>query len=108
MPHCYNFGMRLALMLFSLPLFAQTYDLVIATNILVYYDAFDRALALLNIASMMMAAGEFQANSPLPACPALPLHATGSVYVRYSSAAGDDDRIEIYSNSPLTRPLAPQ
>ena len=86
----------------------ETYDLVIATNILVYYDAFDRALALLNIASMMMAAGAFLANSPLPACPALPLHATGSVDVRYSSAAGDDDRIEIYSNSPLTRPLAPQ
>jgi chemotaxis methyl-accepting protein methylase len=35
----------------------QRFDLVVATNILVYYDAFEQALALGNISSMLRPGG---------------------------------------------------
>jgi SAM-dependent methyltransferase len=45
------------------------FDLIVATNILVYYDAFDQSLALTNIARMLAPGGFFLTNyavSPLP------------------------------------------
>jgi len=45
------------------------FDLIIATNILVYYDAFEQSLALTNIAAMLRPGGLFLTNyavSPLP------------------------------------------
>jgi SAM-dependent methyltransferase len=47
----------------------ERFDLVIATNILVYYDAFEQSLALANIASMLKPGGFFLTNyavAPLP------------------------------------------
>jgi SAM-dependent methyltransferase len=38
------------------------YDLIVATNVLVYYDAFEQALALSNIASMLRPGGLFLTN----------------------------------------------
>ena len=54
---------------------AERYDLVVATNILVYYDAFDQALALSNIAAMLRPGGYFLTNyavAPSPAMQAMP------------------------------------
>jgi hypothetical protein len=85
----------------------ERYDLVIATNVLVYYDAFDRALCSLNIQAMMSEGGVFLSNTPLPECPALNLRPIGKVDVQYSAESGDDDRIEIYSNARFGRALAP-
>ena len=48
---------------------AERFDLIVATNILVYYDAFDQALALANISRMLRPGGFFVTNyavSPLP------------------------------------------
>lgn len=45
------------------------FDLIVATNILVYYDAFEQALALANIAKMLRPGGYLLTNyalSPLP------------------------------------------
>ena len=36
---------------------AERFDLIVATNVLVYYDAFEQALALANIASMLRPGG---------------------------------------------------
>jgi hypothetical protein len=47
----------------------EPFDLIIATNILVYYDAFEQSLALTNIARMLRPGGFFLTNyavSPLP------------------------------------------
>jgi hypothetical protein len=47
----------------------EPFDLIIATNILVYYDAFEQALALANVASMLHPGGFFVTNyavSPPP------------------------------------------
>ena len=48
---------------------AERFDLIVATNILVYYDAFDQALALANVSKMLRPGGYFVTNyavSPLP------------------------------------------
>jgi hypothetical protein len=40
----------------------EQFDLVVATNVLVYYDRFDQALALANIAAMLRPGGFFLTN----------------------------------------------
>lgn len=42
------------------------FDLIIATNILVYYDAFEQSLALVNVARMLRPGGVFLSNTPVP------------------------------------------
>jgi chemotaxis methyl-accepting protein methylase len=38
------------------------FDLIVATNVLVYYDAFEQALALANISAMLRPGGVFLTN----------------------------------------------
>jgi SAM-dependent methyltransferase len=55
----------------------QRFDLIVATNILVYYDAFEQGLALANISKMLRPGGYFVTNyavAPLP-----PLEPSASV-----------------------------
>lgn len=42
------------------------FDVIVATNILVYYDAFEQALALANIAAMLRPGGILMSNTPVP------------------------------------------
>ena len=42
------------------------FDAIVATNILVYYDAFEQALALANIAAMLRPGGILLSNTPVP------------------------------------------
>jgi hypothetical protein len=51
----------------------QRFDLIVATNILVYYDVFEQELALANIASMLRPGGLFLTNTPLPPLPPMKL-----------------------------------
>jgi len=51
------------------------FDLIVATNILVYYDAFEQSLALANVATMLRPGGLFLTNyavTPLPSMEAAP------------------------------------
>jgi hypothetical protein len=41
---------------------SEQFDVIVATNVLVYYDAFDQALALANIAAMLRPGGYFLTN----------------------------------------------
>jgi SAM-dependent methyltransferase len=64
---------------------AERFDLIIATNILVYYDAFDQALALANISKMLRPGGFFVTNyavSPLPPLKSPPGLATSVFFDR--------------------------
>jgi hypothetical protein len=54
----------------------QQFDMVVATNILVYYDAFEQALALANISSMLRPGG-FLITSDVVS-PAAPMDATAT------------------------------
>jgi hypothetical protein len=70
----------------------QRFDLVVATNVLVYYDLFQQALAMGSIAHMMNHGGIFLANHALPAQHAQALEFLGRRTVAYtpSGAYGDD------------------
>ena len=71
---------------------SQKFDLVIATNVLVYYDRLQQALAMANIARMMNPKGVFLANSVLPSQHTDDLEFLGRRNVSYtlSGAYGDD------------------
>jgi chemotaxis methyl-accepting protein methylase len=45
---------------------SKRFDLVVATNVLVYYDAFEQALAVGNMASMLRDGGLLVTNQPVP------------------------------------------
>ena len=51
----------------------ERFDLVIATNIFVYYDAFEQSLALANVATMLRPGGILLSNNVLPELPAAPI-----------------------------------
>ena len=69
----------------------QGFDLVVATNVLVYYDLFQQALAMSSIARMMNPGGIFLANHALPALHPKELEYLGGRSVKYtpSGAYGD-------------------
>ena len=47
----------------------ERFDVIVATNILVYYDSFEQALALANVAKMLRPGGYFLTNYALVAAP---------------------------------------
>jgi hypothetical protein len=70
----------------------QGFDLVVATNVLVYYDLLQQALAMGSIARMMNHGGIFLANHALPAQHSQALEYLGRRTIAYtpSGAYGDD------------------
>ena len=65
----------------------QGFDLVVATNVLVYYDLFQQALAMGSIAHMMNHGGIFLANHALPAQHSQALEYLGRRTVAYRPSA---------------------
>jgi hypothetical protein len=72
------------------------FDLIVATNILVYYSVFEQSLALSNIASMLRPGGFLLSNNVLVELPTTPLHAIGDTRVIYSDHPDDSDDIVWY------------
>jgi hypothetical protein len=70
----------------------EEFDLVVATNILVYYDRFQQVLAMDGIARMMRTGGVFLSNTVLPAQRPEALEYLGRRNVSYSASGkyGDD------------------
>lgn len=72
----------------------EQFDVIVATNILLYYDVFEQSLALTNIAKMLRPGGLFLTNDRLLELPAAPVRSTGEREVTYmklpdSSVKGD-------------------
>jgi len=72
----------------------EQFDLVVATNILLYYDVFEQSLALTNIAKMLRPGGLFLTNDRLLELPAAPVRSAGEREATYmklpdSSVKGD-------------------
>jgi SAM-dependent methyltransferase len=44
----------------------ERFDLVVATNTLVYYDVFEQMLALVNVGAVLRPGGVFLSNTPVP------------------------------------------
>jgi hypothetical protein len=56
----------------------ERFDLIVATNVLVYYDIFDQSLALVNIATMLRPGGILLSNTRVFALPGIPMDMVGS------------------------------
>lgn len=75
---------------------AEKFDLVIATNILVYYDPFEQGLALANIAAMLRPRGVLLSNDKLPSIPGVPMRLSGQSDVTYSEQVPATDTVYWY------------
>ena len=77
----------------------QQFDLIVATNILLYYDVFEQSLAIANVARMLRPGGIFLTNDrlfELPASPLRPVSSTNVVYLEQSGTTVKGDRIAAY------------
>ena len=77
----------------------ERFDLIIATDVLVYYDVFEQALALANIARMLRPGGVFLSNTVVFELPAIPLESiayTDVIYMRPIEGGERGDRIVWY------------
>lgn len=72
------------------------FDLIVATNILVYYDRFEQALAMASLSQMMRPGGVFLANSVLPAQHSAALEYLGRRSVSYSTSGAYGDDTVVY------------
>jgi SAM-dependent methyltransferase len=74
----------------------QRFDLIVATNVLVYYGPFEQGLALRNIADMLRVGGVLLSNNALPDVDGVPMRAAGSSSVAYAEDPDDGDRVVWY------------
>jgi hypothetical protein len=75
---------------------AEKYDLVIATNILVYYDPFEQALALANVAAMLKPGGFLLTNDQLPDVSSIPMRLLDHTDVVYTEQPRTGDTVFWY------------
>jgi SAM-dependent methyltransferase len=74
----------------------QKFDLVVATNVFVYYDLVDQVLALSNLASMLRPGGFLLSNNALIELPSSPLRSIGYLTTQYSDRPDDGDHVVWY------------
>jgi hypothetical protein len=74
----------------------RRFDLVVATNVLVYYDRLQQALAMTNIAAMMAPGGIFLANNVLPAQHTSMLDYLGRRSMSYTPDGAYGDDVVVY------------
>ncbi|HEV2234064.1 MAG TPA: hypothetical protein VGV68_11735 [Terriglobia bacterium] len=72
------------------------FDLVVATNILVYYNRFEQSVAMASIARMMNSGGIFLANNVLPAQHPESLEYLGRHSTSYSETGAFGDDVVVY------------
>jgi len=77
----------------------------VATNIFLYYNRFEQALALLNIESMLNAGGVAVSNDLAEDYSGLKLRTVGTVSVPYTPSQAD--QVRIYSTPAFQPQLAP-
>jgi hypothetical protein len=66
---------------------ADRFDLIVGTNIFIYYDAFERSLALENAGSMLKRGGLLLTNDRLPEVPGGSMRQTGVTEIPYNRDA---------------------
>jgi hypothetical protein len=74
----------------------ERFDLVVVTNVLVYYPRFEQSLALANIAAMLTPGGLLVTNTAVVELTAIPLRRLGALTIRFSDAPDDSDQIRWY------------
>src|SRR5215472_7811811 len=69
------------------------FDLIIATNVFLYYDTFEQALALQNISSLLKPGGFFLTNNWLPQVSETQMRSTGYTLVQYGESGDWGDNV---------------
>ena len=72
------------------------FDLIVATNIFVYYGVFEQALALANVEAMLRPGGLLLSNTALPELPGSRMRSIGYSTTEYSARPGDGDHVVWY------------
>jgi len=75
---------------------SERFDLVVATNVLLYYDTFEQTLALDGIAAMLRPGGVLLTNDAVLEVPEIPMRSQGYVSVAFSNRQGDGERMVFY------------
>jgi SAM-dependent methyltransferase len=75
---------------------ADHFDLIVGTNIFVYYDAFEQALALENAGAMLKPGGLLLTNDRLPVVPGGSMRLAGITVVPYGPGVGDRQAVGWY------------
>jgi chemotaxis methyl-accepting protein methylase len=78
----------------------ERFDLIVATNILVYYDTFEQSLALTNVERMLRPGGFLLSNNALVELPFSHMRSVDYTTVAYSERPGDGDHIVWYRRQP--------
>ena len=73
---------------------AERFDLIVATNVFVYYNRLEQALALQNVSTLLKPGGIFLTNDnllsdDLAEIPGVPMRRVGKTAVRYTDKFGD-------------------
>ena len=71
----------------------RRFDLIIATNVFLYYDTLEQALALQNISTLLKPAGFLLTNDWLPDLPQIPMRSMGYTPVRYGEGGDWGDNV---------------
>ena len=74
----------------------ERFDVIIGTNIFVYYGVFEQALAMTNASRMLRPGGILLSNHVLPEPPGAGMESLGYVVTVYSDRPDDGDQIFIY------------
>ena len=72
------------------------FDLVIATNVFIYYDLLDQALTMTNVRAMLRPGGFLLSNNSMPELPGSRMRSIGYVTVQYSTLPDDGDHMVWY------------
>lgn len=83
---------------------ADRFDLLIGTNVFVYYDRLQQGLAMINVAHMLRPGGFLLSNNALLELPSSGLRSTGYSRTRYSDREEDGDLIIWYQLSASITP----
>jgi len=78
----------------------EGFDLIIATNVFVYYGLFEQLLALVNTQSMLRAGGFLLANNSVPVLSSYQMRAVDYLSLFYSDLPEDGDVIAWYQRAP--------
>jgi len=74
----------------------ERFDLVVATNVMLYYDTFEQTLALDAIAAMLRPGGVLLTNDAVLEVPEVPMRSQGYLNVPFSKREGDGERMVFY------------
>ena len=77
----------------------RRFDLVVATNVFIYYDLLDQVLAVANVGAMLAPGGFLLSNNAVLELPSSAVRSVGYLTVQYSDRPDDGDHLVWYRRS---------